>query len=47
MKQSQAGRPQKYQGEIVPILRRVPKQKVKEIDQAIEKICEDLKTKKL
>lgn len=46
MKQKQAGRPPKWDCEIVPMLRRVPKQKVEEIDQAIEKICEELKTKK-
>ena len=43
-----AGRKSEYkQGvEVVRLQRRVPKQKVEEIDQAIEQICKTLKTKK-
>lgn len=48
MNERNAGAKPKYKEgiEVVRLQRRVPKQKVKEIDQAIEKICEGLKTKK-
>ena len=48
MNERNAGAKPKYkQGvEVVRFQRRVPKEKINEIDQAIEKICEGLKTKK-
>jgi hypothetical protein len=41
-----AGRTPNYKGEIVPITRRVPKDKIEEIDEAIGEICEPLLNKK-
>jgi hypothetical protein len=46
-KQSTSGRKPNWSVETKAITRRVPTEKITEIDNAINKICEDLKTKKL
>jgi hypothetical protein len=45
-KEKKAGRPPEYDAPTKAITRRVPTEKITEIDNAINKICEDLKTKK-
>ena len=45
-KQSTSGRKPKWNAPTEAITRRVPTEKITEIDNAINKICEDLKTKR-